>query len=42
VVPDVPVAKVTVQMDLDHRERLIKSPQAGLAELIWNSLDAAP
>src|SRR3954452_8557338 len=35
-----PVPQVRVQVDLDHLERLIKSPQAGLAELIWNAVDA--
>jgi hypothetical protein len=34
------MAIVTVQVDLDHLERQIKSPQAGLAELIWNAVDA--
>jgi hypothetical protein len=40
VVQVVPVAKVTVQVDPDQLECLIKSPQAGLAELIWIALDA--
>ena len=34
------MAKVTVQVDPDQLECLIKSPQAGLAELIWIALDA--
>ncbi len=34
------MTQVTVQVDLDHLERLIKSPQTGLAELVWNALDA--
>ncbi len=32
--------QVTVQVDLDHLERQIKSPGSGLAELIWNAVDA--
>lgn len=32
--------QVTVQVDLDHLERQIKSPLPGLAELIWNAVDA--
>lgn len=32
--------QVTVQVDLDHLERQIKSPLTGLAELIWNAVDA--
>lgn len=34
------MTRVTVQVDLDHLERLIKSAQTGLAELVWNALDA--
>jgi hypothetical protein len=34
------VPQVTVQVDLDHLERQIKSPLSGLAELIWNGVDA--
>lgn len=36
----VAVTQVTVQVDLDHLERQIKSPLSGLAELIWNAVDA--
>ena len=34
------MAQVTVQLDEDHLERLIKTPVVGLAELVWNALDA--
>lgn len=34
------MSKYTIQVDKDHLERLIKSPLAGLTELIWNSIDA--
>ncbi|WP_406199966.1 ATP-binding protein [Streptomyces europaeiscabiei] len=31
---------LTVQVDGDHLARLVRSPRAGLTELIWNALDA--
>jgi hypothetical protein len=31
---------LTVQVDVDHLARLVRSPRAGLTELIWNALDA--
>ncbi|MEU9269116.1 ATP-binding protein [Streptomyces sp. NPDC048251] len=31
---------LTVQVDGDHPARLVRSPRAGLTELIWNALDA--
>lgn len=34
------VSKLTVAVQQDHLERLIKSPLVGLAELIWNAVDA--
>lgn len=32
--------KLTVAVEQDHLERLVKSPLVGLAELVWNALDA--
>ncbi|MEU9290253.1 ATP-binding protein [Streptomyces sp. NPDC048275] len=34
------VHSLTVQVDGDHLARLVRSPRAGLTELIWNALDA--
>ena len=34
------VSTLTVQVQQDHLERLVKGPLHGLAELIWNALDA--
>jgi Histidine kinase-, DNA gyrase B-, and HSP90-like ATPase len=34
------MGRLTVSVEQDHLERLIKSPVHGLGELIWNSLDA--
>lgn len=34
------MTKVTVHVDLDHLERQIRSVPAGLAELVWNAVDA--
>jgi hypothetical protein len=34
------VSTLTVQVQHDHLERLVKGPLHGLAELIWNALDA--
>jgi len=34
------MTSLTVQVGVDHLARLIKSPRAGLTELIWNALDA--
>ncbi|WP_020388552.1 ATP-binding protein [Kribbella catacumbae] len=33
-------SRLTVQVDQDHLERLVKRPITGIAELIWNALDA--
>lgn len=33
-------SKLTVSVQQDHLERLVKSPLTGLAELVWNALDA--
>ncbi|MFA1552029.1 ATP-binding protein [Actinomadura chokoriensis] len=32
--------QLIVSVEQDHLEGLIKSPVAGLAELVWNALDA--
>lgn len=34
------MAKLRVEVEHDHLERLIKGPLPGLAELIWNAIDA--
>lgn len=34
------MSRLTVTVEQDHLERLVKKPLTGLAELIWNSLDA--
>src|SRR5215470_10346763 len=34
------MSRLTVSVEQDHLERLVKKPLTGLAELIWNSLDA--
>ncbi|TMQ96807.1 hypothetical protein ETD83_20845 [Actinomadura soli] len=34
------MARVTVQLSHDHLTDLVRSPQLGLIELIWNALDA--
>ncbi|WP_322749802.1 MULTISPECIES: hypothetical protein [unclassified Frankia] len=34
------MSRVTVEVDEDHLAGLLKNARAGLAELIWNSLDA--
>ncbi|MFG1909013.1 ATP-binding protein [Kribbella sp. NPDC048928] len=34
------MGRLTVAVDQDHLERLVRRPIAGLSELIWNALDA--
>ncbi|MBF6241907.1 Uncharacterised protein [Nocardia otitidiscaviarum] len=34
------MARLTVKLDNDHLDRLVRGPGTGLAELIWNALDA--
>jgi hypothetical protein len=34
------VARIRVEVEQDHLERLMRGPLNGLAELVWNSLDA--
>lgn len=34
------MSTLTVSVEQDHLERLVRSPLSGLAELIWNALDA--
>lgn len=34
------MGSLTVRVEQDHLERLVKKPLSGLAELIWNALDA--
>ncbi len=34
------MGRLTVEVDEDHLARLVKGPKVGLAELVWNSLDA--
>ena len=34
------MGKLTVSVQQDHLERLVRSPLNGLAELVWNALDA--
>ena len=33
-------SKLTVSVQQDHLERLVKTPLTGLAELVWNAVDA--
>ncbi len=34
------MSTLTVSVEQDHLEKLVRSPLAGLAELVWNALDA--
>lgn len=34
------MARITVGLKNDHLARLVRGPSTGLAELIWNALDA--